>query len=317
HAVMARSFGLPIGGITLFIFGGVAELRHEPKTPRSEFWVAIVGPIASIAIAACCYFAAIGADALRIAPLEAVLLFLALINTVLALFNLVPAFPLDGGRILRSILWWRMGNLRRATRIAAMCGSIFGVVLVVLGLFQIFSGNAMAGTWQILIGVFLAAAASQARGQTEAAENLKGVSVADLMDRAPLTVIPDITVDVLVSDYIYRLNRKFIIVAEEGRALGYIGPEQVRRVPQSQWHETYVRAIAANFTHDTVVQPSSPAIEALRKIRTNGIGNVAVLDGSALAGTVSEANFVNYLSVREALAAPLAPSSREAAASGR
>ncbi len=137
------------------------------------------------------------------------------------------------------------------------------------------------------------------------------------MDRAPLTVIPDITVDVLVSDYIYRLNRKFIIVAEEGRALGYIGPEQVRRVPQSQWHETYVRAIAANFTHDTVVQPSSPAIEALRKIRTNGIGNVAVLDGSALAGTVSEANFVNYLSVREALAAPLAPSSREAAASGR
>jgi Zn-dependent protease len=301
HAVVARSFGLPIGGITLFIFGGVAELRQEPKTPRSEFWVAIVGPVASILIASACFAAALGAQAAGLLPLTKVLGFLAMTNTVLALFNLVPAFPLDGGRVLRSIIWWRTGNLRRATRIASMFGTVFGVVLILTGLGQIITGNTMGGTWQLLIGVFLAAAASQARGQTETAANLKGVSVSDLMDRAPLSAGPDITVSTLVQDYIYRLNRKFIIIAEDGQAIGFVGPEQIRKVQQSQWHDTYVRTIAARFTHDTVVSPSAPAFEALRKLQTNGVGHLAVLEGSRLIGTVSEANFVNYVSVREAL----------------
>jgi Zn-dependent protease len=301
HAVMARGFGLPIGGITLFIFGGVAELRQEPKTPRSEFWVAIVGPVASILIASACFAGALGAQAGDFRPLTKVLEFLAMTNTVLALFNLVPAFPLDGGRVLRSIIWWRTGNLRRATRIASMFGTAFGVLLILTGLGQIVTGNTMGGTWQLLIGVFLAAAASQARGQTEAAANLRGVSVSDLMDRSPLSVGPDITVSTLVQDYIYRLNRKFVIIAEDGQAIGFAGPEQIKQVPQSQWHDTYVRTIAARFTHDTVVLPSAPAFEALRKLQTNGVGHLAVLEGSRLIGTVSEANFVNYMSVREAL----------------
>ncbi len=317
HAIMARGFGLPIGGITLFIFGGVAELRQEPKTPRSEFWVAIVGPVASMAIAAVCYLAGVELDAVGLKVPASVFAFLAVTNTILALFNLVPAFPLDGGRILRSILWWRTGNLRRATRIAAMFGSIFGIVLVLIGLAQIVSGNVLGGTWQLLIGVFLAATASQSRGQTDTSENLKAASVADLMDRAPLSVGPDITVDNLVKDFVYRLNRKFIIVAEAGQAFGYIGPEQIRRVLQSQWSDTFVRAIAARFTHDTVVSPSAPALEALRKLQANGIGNLAVLEGSKLVGTVSEANFINYLNVREELAPTPTPASAGSAPSSR
>jgi Zn-dependent protease len=317
HATVARSFGLPIGGITLFIFGGVAELRQEPTTPRAEFWVAIVGPIASILIACACYTAGIGTAAAGWETVTSVLDFLAITNTVLALFNLVPAFPLDGGRVLRSIIWWRTGNLRRATRIASMFGTVFGAVLVLSGLSQIVAGNTMGGTWQLLIGIFLAAAASQSRNQTDTALNLKGVSVADLMDRAPLTAGPDVTVDTLVSDYIYRLNRKFVIVAQDGQAIGYVGPEQIKQVPQSQWHDTYIRAIAARFTHDTVVSPAAPAFEALRKIQSNGVGHLAVLEGAKLAGTVSEANFVNYLSVREELAALRGAASAEAAQSSR
>jgi len=315
HAVMARRFGLPIGGITLFIFGGVAELRQEPETPRSEFWVAIVGPVASIVIAGACFAGAIGAEAAGWGMVTSVLAFLALTNTVLALFNLVPAFPLDGGRVLRSIIWWRTGNLRRATRIASLFGTVFGAILVLSGLSQIVSGNTLGGTWQLLIGIFLAAAASQSRHQTATALNLKGVSVADLMDRAPLTAPAGISVDALVRDYIYR--QKFIVVGEDGQAIGYVGPEQIRKVPQSQWHDTFARAIAARFTHDTVVSPAAPAIEALRKLQSNGVGHLAVLEGAKLAGTVSEANFVNYLSVREELAsaggapqAGTAPSSR-------
>lgn len=240
HAVTARSFGLPIGGITLFIFGGVAELRQEPETPRSEFWVAIVGPVASIVIAGLCFAGQTGAEAIGLSMAATVLDFLALTNTVLALFNLVPAFPLDGGRVLRSIIWWRTGNFRRATRIASLFGTVFGGLLVLSGLTQIVSGNTLGGTWQLLIGLFLAAAASQSRNQISTALNLKGVSVADLMERAPLAAPAGIAVDELVRDYIYRLNRKFVIIAEDGQAIGYVGPEQIRKVPQSQWHDTFM-----------------------------------------------------------------------------
>jgi Zn-dependent protease len=303
HAVIARGFGLPIGSITLFIFGGVAELRQEPQTPRAEFWVAIAGPIASTALASLYFAGKLGADAAAWKEAATVLEFLAWTNTILALFNLVPAFPLDGGRVLRSILWWQTGNLRRATRIAAMLGSVFGFLLIAFGASQLFAGNWWGGPWLILIGIFLAIAAAQARGETEAALNLKGVSVADLMDSKPKAAGPDITIDTLVSDYLYRLNSKFFAIVEDGLAIGYVGPKEIKQIPQSQWHDTFVRAIAARFTHDTVVSPAAPAFEALRKLTSNGIGYLAVLDGSKLLGTVSETNFVNYFSVREALEA--------------
>jgi len=316
HAVMARNFGLPIGGITLFIFGGVAELKQEPKTPSSEFWVALAGPVASVIIAAVCYMSSVIFRSVELPVPSGVLAFLALTNTVLALFNLAPAFPLDGGRILRSIIWWRTGNFRRATRIASMFGTIFGGILVIAGIVQIVEGNALGGTWQLLIGIFLAAAASQSRYQVNAAENLKGVAVADLMDRSPLSVGPDLTVEALVKDFIYGLNRKFIIVAEDGKAFGYIAPEQIRRVLQSQWRDTFVRTIAERFTHDTVVSPASSAMEALRKLQSNGIRHLAVLEGNALVGTVSETNFMNYITVREELSTPAKALPAEAAPSG-
>ncbi len=301
HAAIARRFGLPIGSITLFIFGGVAELRQEPQTPRAEFWVAIAGPIASTALASLYFAGKLGADAAGWQAAAAVLEFLARINTILALFNLVPAFPLDGGRVLRSILWWQTGSFRHATRIATMLGTVFGFLLIAYGALQLFHGNWGGGPWLILIGIFLAIAATQARGETEAALNLKGVSVADLMDSKPKAAGPDITIDALVSDYLYRLNSKFFAVVEDGLAIGYVGPKEIKQVPQSQWRDTFVRAIATRFTHDTVVSPAAPAFEALRKLTSNGIGYLAVLDGSKLLGTVSETNFVNYFSVREAL----------------
>jgi CBS domain-containing protein len=125
------------------------------------------------------------------------------------------------------------------------------------------------------------------------------------MDRSPLSVGPDITVDMLVKDFIYGLNRKFVIVAEDGKAFGYIVPEQIKRVLQSQWNDTFVRTIAQRFTHDTVVSPAASAIEALRKLQSNGIRHLAVLEeGNALVGTVSETNFLNYITVREELATP-------------
>lgn len=317
HAAVALNFGLPVGGITLFIFGGVAELKQEPKTPRAEFWVALMGPVASVIIAAVFYVFSVVFRETDSPAGSGVLAFLAQMNTLLALFNLVPAYPLDGGRILRSLVWWRTNDFRRATRVSAIFGSVFAAFLVIVGLSQIVDGNTLGGTWQLLIGIFLAAAASQTRTHMNAAENLKGVSVADLMDRSPLSVGPNITVDALVRDFIYGLNRKFIIVAEDGKAFGYIVPEQIKNVLQSQWHDTFVRAIVHHFTHETVVSPAASAMEALRKIQSNGIRHLAVLDGNALVGTVSETNFLNYITVREELAQPGETLPAEAAPSGR
>ncbi|MBT3070832.1 site-2 protease family protein [Rhodomicrobium sp. Az07] len=315
HASVARRFGLPVGDITLFIFGGVAEIRQEPQTPRAEFWVALMGPVASVAVAAFCYLAMLSTSP-NLPALSGVFSFLAVANTMLALFNLAPAFPLDGGRVMRSLIWWRTGNLRRATRISAAFGSVFGAFLVVIGLIQIVNGNMTGGTWLLLIGLFVAAAAAQARGVTNAAENLRGVRVDDLMERSPVTVAPDLTVERLVRDTIYPQNRKFVVVTEGNRAFGFIGPEQIRRIPESQWPETYVRAIAEPFTFGTVVSPTATAFEALRKLQANSCRHLAVLEGTTLLGTVSETDFLNYVTLREELALPRKAATPEPATSG-
>ncbi len=301
HSVVARGFGLPIGGITLFIFGGVAELQDEPKTPRAEFWVAIAGPISSVLIAAVCYLGAWGLGALAWREGQVVLSFLAVINTILALFNMVPAFPLDGGRILRSILWWRNGNLKRSTRIAAYFGTAFGAILMGLGVLQLFTGNPVGGTWQLLIGFFLSGAAAQARTQVEFTEGLKNVTVARVMNANPVTVSPDATLQTLVDDYIYRHRRKFFVVVEEGNALGCIGSAQARKVPRSEWGMTYVRAMMQPIDHRITIGPQETALEAMHKLQGYNADHLIVLEGSKLRGLVTQRDIVDYLSVREAV----------------
>jgi Zn-dependent protease len=304
HAVVARGFGLPIGGITLFIFGGVAELQDEPKTPRAEFWVAIAGPISSILIAAACYLAAVLAGQAGWAEGFVVLAFLASINTILALFNLVPAFPLDGGRILRSILWWRNGDIKRSTRIAAFCGTVFGGVLMVLGVVQLFTGNPIGGTWQLLIGFFLSGAASQARNQVELTEGLRNVTVARVMDPNPVTVPPDATLQTLVDDFVYRYRRKLFVVTEEGRALGFIGPQEARKVPRSQWPDTFVRAMMSPVDHRLVVTPATTALEAMYQFQSQNTPYLVVLEGNELRGFLKQKDILDYLAVQDAINEP-------------
>lgn len=298
HAVVARGFGLPIGGITLFIFGGVAELQDEPKTPRAEFWVAIAGPIASILTAAVCYVAALGAGSAGWVEGAVVLAFLATINTILALFNLVPAFPLDGGRILRSILWWRNGDIKRSTRIAAFSGTVFGGVLMVLGVVQLFTGNPIGGTWQLLIGFFLSGAASQARSQVELTEGLRNVTVGRVMDPNPMTVPPDTTLQSLVDDYIYRYRQKLFVVVEDGRALGFIGPEQARKVHRRDWAHTYVRAMMSPVDHRLVVSPDMTALEAMYQFQSQNTPYLVVLEGPMLRGFLRQKDILDFLAVR-------------------
>ena len=240
HSLVARIYGIKIAGITLFIFGGVAELEDEPPTPKSEFLVAIAGPISSIVLGGVFYLTAILFEASSPPEVLAVLTYLTVINIVLAVFNLIPAFPLDGGRLLRAALWWRHGDLGKATRLASLMGAALGIALMAFGAYNSFQGSLIGGMWQILIGYFVFNAAGNARRQTEIVERLRGVSVRQLM-RTPSPNVPaDLPVEpragaTLTADQsaiaalrqLLRGPRSEALVLADGRAVGVISTRDI------------------------------------------------------------------------------------------
>jgi len=223
HSLVARRHGIEMRGITLFLFGGVANMGAEPSTPRAEFQIAVIGPITSVLIAGVFWGAEVLASAAG-APLTvtAVLSYLAVINLILAGFNLLPAFPLDGGRVLRAILWHTKGSLRRATDIASQVGGGFGLALIALGVLAFMAGNVIGGVWQALLGLFLRGAARMSYRDLLMRESLEGEPVSRFMRADPVTVAPGITLSELVEGYIYRDFHKLYPVVDGGRLQGCV-----------------------------------------------------------------------------------------------
>jgi Zn-dependent protease len=223
--------GLPITGITLFIFGGVAEMDEEPGSPKVEFLMAAAGPIASVLLAGIFFgLSAAGDTAGWSQPIIVVVTYLAVINLLLAVFNLVPAFPLDGGRMLRAALWGWKGRLRWATRIAANIGSGFGLLLIFLGIFNVVTGNFIGGFWWFPIGLFVRAAAGESYRQVVIRQHLEGVPVERLMRRDPITVTPDLPVSALVENFFLRYYHKMFPVVEGSQLIGCVTSRQVRNL---------------------------------------------------------------------------------------
>jgi Zn-dependent protease len=221
HSLVARRYGLPIGGITLFIFGGVAQMEGEPDRPAAEFWVAIVGPITSVVVGLVCWLLAQAAAAAGAGvPVVGVLAYLASINGILALFNLVPAFPLDGGRVLRAVLWYWKGSLRWATRVASWVGGAFGIALIALGVWRVLTGDFVGGMWWFLIGLFVHAAARASYQQVLIREGLRAVPVRQLMTPNPISVPPSISLAQLIDNYVYRYRYNMFPVVEDDRLVG-------------------------------------------------------------------------------------------------
>jgi Zn-dependent protease len=239
HSLVARAYGIKIAGITLFIFGGVAELEDEPPTPKSEFLVAIAGPISSIVLGGALFLVASLFETGGPAEVLAVLDYLTVINIVLAVFNLIPAFPLDGGRMLRAVLWWRQGDLRKATRLASFLGAGLGIALMAFGAYSALQGSSIGGLWQILIGYFVFNAAGNARRQTEIVERLRGVSVGQLMRTPPNlpagfpaepfaegTLAPDQSAIAALRQLLRRPPSEALVLAD-GKAVGVIGARDI------------------------------------------------------------------------------------------
>ncbi len=299
HSLVARRFGLPMKGITLFIFGGVAEMGDEPPNARAEFWMALAGPVASGVIAGLFH----GLERLTNAAggpvhVAGVLGYLATINLVLAGFNLVPAFPLDGGRILRAALWAWKKNLRWATRISSQVGSGFGLALIILGLLQLFGGAFIGGIWLFLIGLFIRSAAHMSYRQLLVRRALEGEPVSRFMSTDPVTVAPSATVETVVEDYVYRFHHKLYPVVSDGRLVGCVTTRQIKAVPRHQWDRTTVGEIAAACSEDNSLGPETDAVRALSRMQKKNVSRVMVVRDQRLVGILSLKDLLDFLSLK-------------------
>ena len=302
HSLVARHYGMPIRGITLFIFGGVAEMTTEPSRPRDELLMAAAGPAASLLLAAILFLLFASVVAWNgPAPIAGVLWYLALINFILALFNLVPAFPLDGGRIFRAALWAWRGDLDWATRIAAGAGNLFGTLLIVLGLIGVLQGDFIGGMWRFLIGMFLRGAASASYGETLARRLLADIPVTRVMNPDPIAVAPELSVQNFIDDYVYRYHHRWFPVVDDGTVVGTVTTQQASAVDRTLWQAVPVGRIMRPLSRDDAVAPETNAFAALAQMRSTGQSRLMVLRNHQLLGILSSRDLLDVLSLEQEL----------------
>ncbi len=299
HSLVARRYGLPMKGITLFIFGGISEMSEEPQDAKTEFMMAAAGPASSIVLGGLFYLVyRLGEGVGWSAPVNGVLGYLAFINWILAAFNLLPAFPLDGGRILRSGLWKWKGDLKKATRTASRFGSGFGFVLIGLGILSFFSGNLIGGLWYCIIGLFLRNAARMSYRQVLIRDALAGERVADLMNPEPVTVPPDITLQQLVEDYVLKFHFKMFPVVAGGQLLGCINSGRVKEIPRDEWQVEKVEEAALPCSDENTVTADAPASRALAVMNRSRNSRLMVVENGRLVGVISLKDILGSLSFR-------------------
>jgi Zn-dependent protease/predicted transcriptional regulator len=299
HSLVARHFGMTMKGITLFIFGGVAEMGDEPPTAKAEFMMAIVGPLSSMAIAAIFYLIyRTGQAGGWNVPVNGVIYYIAYINAILAVFNLLPAFPLDGGRVLRSILWGAKGNLRWATRVSSAIGSAFGIGLIVLGVLQFIGGNVIGGVWMFLIGLFLKSAAQMSYQQLLVRKALEGESVRRFMNANPVTVPSSMSLEHLVEDYIYKYHYKMFPVMEGDKLVGAITTRQVKEIPREEWARETIGQAASPCSAENTIAPQTDAVKALAMMSQSGVSRLLVVDNGRLVGLVTLKDLLDFFSLK-------------------
>ena len=300
HSLVARQYGLPMGGITLFIFGGVAEMNQEPPSPKAEFLMALAGPVSSVVLGVILLLAAVGGrTAGVIDPVTGALFYLGFINLVLAGFNMFPGFPLDGGRLLRSALWYWKDNLRWATRIAANIGGGFGMALIILGVLQfIFAGNIIGGVWYFMIGMFLRGAAKSAYQQVLLRQALGGEPIYHFMNDQPVTVDLNTSIDQLVEDYIYHYHHKVFPVLDNGTLYGLVHARQVKDFPRDQWPDHTVSEIAEPSSEENTIQPQADAMDALSRMNRTQTSRLLVVDNGELKGILSLKDLLGFFSMK-------------------
>jgi Zn-dependent protease/predicted transcriptional regulator len=299
HSIVARKFGLPMKGITLFIFGGVSEMESEPASPKAEFLMAVVGPLSSILLGAGFYFVHRAGEYIKwYAPANSVIQYLAWLNFILAGFNLLPAFPLDGGRVLRSILWAAKGNLKWATKIASALGSAFGLFLIIFGVINFLGGNALGGVWYFLIGMFIHSASKTSYKQMLIRKTLEGEQVNKFMKSEVVAVPASVSVQELVTNYFYKHHFKMFPVSNDGHIVGCVTSQQIKDVPRDNWERYTVGELAQPCTDENTVSPQTDAMQALTIMNRTGNSRLIVMDKDQLVGLITLKDMLKFLALK-------------------
>jgi Zn-dependent protease len=296
HSLVARAQGLPVRNITLFLFGGVSNIQKEPESPKNEFWMAIAGPLTSLVLGVVMLLIAVGGVittrglgqpglAVRnLSPLNAILFWLGSVNIILAVFNMIPGFPLDGGRVLRSIIWAATHNLRSATRWAAAIGQAIAWIMIIAGIsmafglrIPFFGTGLVSGLWLAFIGWFLNSAAVQSNQQVQIQDLLEGVRVANLMRRSPPTVEPDCTVANLVHTHLMGSDDQAFPVLQNEQLYGIVTLDDIRKVPRSDWETVYVRDIMTPSQDLITAAPEEDVSQAMEKLIQRDVRQLPVV----------------------------------------
>ena len=305
HAIVAKVRGLPVRSITLFALGGVALIEKEAADAKTEFWMGIIGPITSFVIGVVCL-------AITIAigwtppdfpqrPLPAMLMWLGLINIGLAIFNMIPGFPLDGGRVLRGIVWWITGNAKRATTIAARVGQVIAFLMIIYGVMQFFRGTGLNGLWLAFIGWFLLTASRESYAQMVISEGLRGLRVADVMSRDFPVIDAHSNLQTFAEEYLTRTGRRFWVVTLNDQPEGIITPNEISAVPRNRWPYTTVADVMRSLDSTHSVNPSTPVTEALEMMARQDLNQLPVMNEKGLAGLISRAHILQLIQTRAEL----------------
>jgi Zn-dependent protease/CBS domain-containing protein len=298
HSLVARRLGLEVDSITLFIFGGVSNLRTEATSARDEFLVAIVGPLSSMVLAALCWILAQALPAAN--PLGSVLSYLAFINLLLALFNLIPGLPLDGGRVLQSFVWGATGDKRRATVIAGYAGQAVGWLLILWGLARLLSGDFFGGLWTAFIGWFLNSSAESERHAQVQRHALFGVKVGNVMDPSPVVASPDLSVNDFVFDDVLQRGRRALLVVRDGSLVGIVTVGDARKLPQSAWRGTSVANIMTPAPLQTV-SPDDDLNVAIGLLAEHNLHQLPVTRDAGVVGMLDRSDIMRLLQLRSEL----------------
>ena len=305
HALVASARGLPVRSITLFALGGVASIEKDAADARTEFWMGIAGPLTSVGIGAICtglaWVLGSGMNVTPADPLMAVLVWLGYINIMLAAFNMIPGFPLDGGRVLRAAVWGVTGNADRATRIAARIGEGVALLFIMFGVWQFFSGAGIGGLWIALIGWFLLDAAGAAYLHVDTLATLKGLRVRDIMADDCLRIPARTPLQIFADDYVLRTGQRCFAVEKDGQIEGLITAADLKQIDRDRWTQVTVGAVMRPLNRLHTVTPDTTVVDALQAMGREDLNQLPVVSNGRMEGMLSRSRIVQVLQARAEL----------------
>jgi len=293
HSVVAMRYKIKVRSITLFIFGGIAQIASEPPSAVAEFWIASAGPLVSFALAG--LFALLQTVLTGLAPLLALAKYVAYLNATLGLFNLIPGFPLDGGRVFRALVWGVTHSFKRATTIAATVGRVIAFLFILFGVWQMFTGNLINGLWIAFIGWFLESAANAQLGQQHLHDLLSGHTVSQAMSRS-YTVIPgDVSLQYLADEHILGAGRRFFVVEEAGYPAGLLTAADLNKIPRQDWATTTVSKAMTPLDKTHMLGVDTALAKAFEQMEQEGIGQLPVVNSGQVQGILSRESVISFL----------------------